>query len=241
MRQKFLTHSFVCAALAMFCPAALAEHSDVTFLYQAGKVLIEPGPEGLVFEGEFPTSGFFEQFTTNPGFASETLDGLGIGPNDQIDYEVLGPLVFHDGAGFASVPAGAMLSIADNPFGSLTVDDSTLGPVSGPGLIGSADGTGDFHSHISFTLQPLSLDAPAFGAYGLLMRLTTDHFGVSTSDPFFIVSNFGLDEAPFGAAVEDFAGLLAVPEPSTFGLMGIAIGLLCLVVWLRRPARFAAG
>jgi hypothetical protein len=195
---------------------AAAQHHDIEFDYDNGKIDIEFGPEGAVYEAELPTSGSFEQATDDPGIASEVAEGLGVNPGDVIDYQILGPLQYHNGTSFAPVPAGVSLSIGDNPSGGLTVDASTAGPVSGTGIIAIADGIGDVHTHVEFSLNPLSLGVSEYGAYGLLTRLTTDEPGIAPSDPFYIVLNFGLDEETFEESVEAFAA--NVPEPTALVL-----------------------
>ena len=214
---------------------ALAQHADIEFTYTNNKLDVQFGPEGQVFESEFPTDGAFEQFTDDPGFASEAAEGLGVNPNDTIDYNIVGPLMFHNGTSLDAVPTGAQILISDNPGGSLTVTDSTSGPVSGDGVIAQADGGGDIHAHIDFTLQPGEFDTgnnPPAGAYGLLMELTTDTVGIANSDPFFIVFNFGLAEQVFEGAVEAFAA--AVPEPASLAV--VTFGGLFLIArrrWVR--------
>ncbi len=229
--HKPLILAFAAAGALTLGQSAMAVHSDIEFKYDGGKIAIEFGDEGQVFEGDFPTTGSFEQFTDDPGFASEVDEGLGINPGDIIDYNILGPLKYHNGTAFATVPTGASIRIDDNPTGSLTVDALTTGPVSGPGVIGDADGDGDVHSHIDFTLQPGEFDTsnnPPAGAYSLLMELTTDADGIANSDPFYIVFNFGLAEGengPFETAVGDFAAL--IPEPTSLAIAGLG-GLLLL-------------
>jgi len=198
---------------------ALAQHDgDIEFGYANGKIEIEFGPEGFVFEGEFPTSGLFQQNTDDPGFESE--DGS-LTPGDIIDYLVLGPLMYHNGTSFAPVPTGVAIVISDNPSGSLIVDANTVGPVSGPGAIAQADSSGEVHAHIDFTLTPSGLGAAEFGAYGFLMQLTTTNPNIASSDPFYMVFNFGLSHHDFHEAVEDFAAI--IPEPSSMLLCGMGL------------------
>ena len=226
--QKFGVAALVVAALLMNSHLALASggHSDVEFGYEAGQIAVEFGSEGPIFEAEFPTSGLFEQETDDPGFTTNDAEGLLVNEGDIIDYNILGPLKYHDGTSFAPVPAGAYIEIGDNPSGTLNVDGSTVGPVSGPGIIGIGDVDGDVHTHIEFTLEPSSLDVPEYGAYGLFMELTTDEGGLANSDPFYIVFNFGLDEEVFEGAVEEFAA--CVPEPTSLALVGTAAAVVGL-------------
>ncbi len=207
-------------------PPALAQHSgDVEFGYANNQIQIVSGDQGRVFESAFDTSGLFEQNTDDPGFFSGAAEGLSVNPGDTIDYNILGPLGFHDGTGFATAPTGAAVLIEDNPGGTLAVSETTTGPITGPGVIAVADGGGAVHAHIDFTLDPETLDTPEFGAYGLLMQLTTDASGVADSDPFYIVFNFGLTEPVFENAVGDFASI--VPEPASLVVAGIG-GLMML-------------
>lgn len=201
--------------------AASAQHSDIELGYLDGKIAIDFGPEGRVFVGTFATSAFSEQRTSNPGFATNAAKGLLLNAIDLIDYNILGPLRYHNGTSFAAVPAGASITIGENPAGSFVVDAQTVGPVSGPRFIDQASSTGSLHSHIDFDLKPLSLDASSFGAYGLHMQLTTDEPGILNSDPFYIVFNFGLEATQFELAVGAFAA--SVPEPSMFALMGLGM------------------
>lgn len=223
--MKIFNTTLLIASLCL-THAATAQHahSDIEFSYVGGKIDIEFGDEGNIFEGDFETSGVIEQETDDPGFDSEAEEGLGVNPGDIIDYLILAPLTYHNGTDFAPVPTGASIIIEDNPTGGLTVDALTVGPVSGSGAIAEADALGDVHTHIEFILDPLSLDAPEFGAYGLLMQLTTDAVGIAASEPFFIVFNFGLEEGEgnaFEGAVEAFAA--SVPEPTSLMLVGFVL------------------
>ena len=139
------------------------------------------------------------------------------------------------------MPEGAKIVIGDNPTGSLEVDGSTVGPVSGSGFIGQAGAGGDVHTHIDFNLAPQSLDASAYGAYGLLVGLTSIEAdgmtptGIADSDSFYLVFNFGLTEPDFEEAVGAFAS--QVPEPSSLVLMGTAAGILGLFRRRRRSLK----
>tara|TARA_Y100000588_G_scaffold333804_1_gene372889 strand:+ start:202 stop:573 length:372 start_codon:yes stop_codon:yes gene_type:complete len=66
--------------------AQLHGHSDIEFGYMDGKIEVEFGDEGQIFEGEFPTStdigeGLVEQFTDDPGFNTNDAEGLSVNPS----------------------------------------------------------------------------------------------------------------------------------------------------------------
>lgn len=216
--KTFRTDSIVMAlTLAAFGAPVLAQpttHSvDVFFAY--GNDMIEIGPEGQifeigperhVFEGNMPTSGPLTRFTNLPGFASVTSGGLGIGPFDLMYYNVIGPLLYHDGAGFA--PTTATLKGESLPRGVVEISSDTTVADGLRGLIGQADSIGDFHVDLGWQLS----DEAAHGAYGVLLDLETDAPGIANSDPYFFVVNFGLDEIIFDGAVGQFT---AVPGDIT--------------------------
>lgn len=214
----------ICASALLDARVATAQHGDIAFGYVDNKIHILLGPEGRVFEGNFVTSGSVEQSTDSPGFV--TFSSLSA--NDVIDYKILSPLAYHSGTSFEAVPFGASITIGDNPPnpGSLIVDASTVGPTTGPGSISKAGATGVIHSHIDFDLRPLALDAPEYGAYGLLMSLAsfesdgTTPTGIADSDPFYIVFNFGLGVAQYEHAVSEFSA--QVPEPTSLAPLGFA-------------------
>ena len=217
-------------------------HADIEFAYEGGRIAVEFGDEGPVFEGEFPTEGIDLQFTTEPGFASELEEGLGIGADDQIVYNVLGDLLFWND-GFKSVPNNAQLRIVNQPPSPL-VPDTIVGVGSGMqsgsfepvmNRVGGAEADGDFHSDLDFFLEPKgdAADSSMFGAYGFMVSLSTDASAIGDSDPFAMVFNFGLEEAQFETGVEAFAS--SVPEPSSATLFVVA--LLGGVPLIRRTRR----
>ena len=226
---------FSTLCLLFFVGNVYGQHSDVEFSYQGGKIDIEFGPEGQVFEGDFPTSGTDKQFTTEPGFASEISEGLGIDPNDQIVYNVLDSLLYWDGSSISAPAVGTQIRIGNKPP---TVPDTVVSGTSGsqPGSfspaanrIGAADGAGDFHSDLDWFLEPNS-PTPATGAYAVRLSLSTDASGIADSDEFFVVYNFGLSDMAFEEGVEAFAAL--IPEPSSLVIAGVCV-LLLGMTWRR--------
>ena len=197
-----------------------AQHSDIEFSYAGGRIDVEFGPDGPVFEGDFPMSGGLNGFTTEPGFASETDEGLGIGPGDAVRYHVRGPLRYHDGSAFAAT--AATMTGDDQPqAGTVGITSATTAADGLQGLIGEANGAGDFHADPGWFL---SVPA-AIGAYGVLLNLETDAPGIAASNPFYLVFNYGLGEPVFDATLLDFA--VAVPEPATLSLLTLG-GLVLL-------------
>lgn len=203
-----------------------AQHSDVEFSYRHGVIEFEFGAEGPVFEGDFPTSGPLDGFTNEPGFASETAEGMGINPDDRISYHVLGPLLYHDGLDFS--PTSATVTGDDQPnAGSVVISSATTVGDDLGGLIGQANGTGDLHADLGWLL---SVPA-ATGAYGVPIALETDEPGIVDSDPFYLVFNYGLNEETFEGAVAEFASM--IPEPAT-PAVAAAAGCLALTRWRRQ-------
>ena len=211
-----------------------AQHSDVEFSYQGGRIEIEFGPEGQIFEGEFPTSGVDLQFTSEPGFASELSEGLGVNADDEIIYNVLSGLLFWNGNSISPAAPGTQIRIGNRPP---SVPETIVSSSSGlqPGVfsptpinrVGAADAVGDFHSDLDWFLEP-NPGTPATGAYAVKLSLSTDEPGIADSLPFFIVHNFGFSEMDFEAGVEAFAA--AIPEPGTLAL----VGMIALAVASRR-------
>ena len=217
-------------------------HADVHFRYAEGRIVVEPSPEGYAFESDFELEGVDRQFTTNPGFNSEVEEGLGIGAGDTLVYNVLDRLSYWNGS-FQPVPEGMQIRMVNNPPAPI-VPDTLVSASSGPqpgsyspvlNRIDSAEANGDFHSHVDFYLEPNLAPDPApesaFGAYGLKLSLSTDAAGIATSDPFFVVFNFGLEEEHFEQGVAAYAAL--VPEPASGWLAAVA-GLALMAVWGRR-------
>lgn len=232
MHQRALPIAIAALTLLTFAHrvARAQQHSDIQFAYADGRIALAPA-EGQpladrgVWTAEWDTSGFFQQSTIQPGFASEAIDGLGIGGGDVIAYHTLSPLAFWDGERFAP-PGGAVQVVIENNLGPDTVVAGDSAPVEGSvvepyvNVIGDALPGGDFHSHLRFSLEPnlspTPAPPPALGAYGVHLSLTTDALDVEDSAPFFIVFNFGLSDAGFARATEQFAALLGTPLPGDF-------------------------
>lgn len=189
-------------------------HVDVQFHYVDGQIQLNQS----VYTHVFPKSGISQQFTADPGFASEHDIGLGIGPNDEILYHVLDDLVYWNGTVFAAVDPATQIRIQHNPDSvPETVVGLDTGQQSGSvepprNRVGKADPKGNFHSHVQFQLEPyqerVQPPPPEFGAYGIKFSLGTSRSGIEPSAPAFLVFNFGLQEAVFQTGVQAFGELL---------------------------------
>lgn len=238
MLKRLLSFHLVVIAVLATAGMASAQHNDIEFYYDHGMIEFADHDHGghdhgLIFEGNFPTSGIFARFTTDPGFGSETIEGLGIGPNDIISYNILDHLFFWSPISGNFASPGATTITIDNAVGADTLVGAGTGPIIPGGVVGQADSSGDFHAHVGFELS----SGAETGAYGMLMELSTDAPGIANSEPFFIVFNYGLGEPQFEVALEAFEQVIAVPEPSTIvlGLMGAALG--AGGAWRRRAQR----
>ena len=196
-------------------------HSDVFFTYGATQIEITPQGNRLTIPQVMPDGGFFAQANVNPGFFSERDVGGGTGANDVVGYNVLGDLVFWSEGEFGTPRPTTEIRIVNNPR---SVEDTIIGTGTGEqrasfdpleNAIGQSSGSGDFHAHVDFRLEPLTTEPeekPLFGAYGLKLSLSSDNVNVQDSDPFFIVFRFGIEEDQFTRALDDFDALLSLGD-----------------------------
>lgn len=229
--MKYIPNTVLTLLLVSYASFAQEEvHSDVEFSYVGTAIQIEPGSEGLVFEGEFG-EGAFADFAAEPGLGSDPEEGLGINAGNVIGFNVLSDLFYWNGDSFAS-PGNASISIR----GAGGAPDTFVTSVSGiqladfttpRNLLGQADANGAIHVDPGF-----SIDNARVGAYGLLLSLATDDAaGIADSDPFGILLNYGLEEPSFEAGVDAFREV--VPEPSLFP----ATILFVVIAGLRRRSK----
>lgn len=220
--------AFVCLFAMAGKTRAQIDHDDVEFRYQEGQIVVETPTELGIAPAEFPTSGIFRQFAGEPGFVSEVDAGMGINPDDVIAYNVLGDLMYWDGAAFTPPAAGMQIRIENNGAPDTVVSgESGLQPGGfspSTNTIGAADVVGDFHSHIDFFLEPNNSPEapppPAFGAYGIKLNLTTNAAGIADSVPLFLTFNFGLSDAAFDEAIVAFSGMLPPLLPGDYDRSG---------------------
>jgi hypothetical protein len=225
---KFRRTSFVClvaiAAAGLVSVRADEIHTGDIELEIDGNQLVTHN--GRYFESAFTlASGVYR--STTPGFDSAA--GL-LQTNEEIGFNVLGPLLYWNGTAMVAPQAGLGLNLFWQ--GSLSSVTGTDGPVTnGFSLGGATDLDGSFHEHFTFEIAAEA----EVGAYGVLLELTPA--GSSTfdkSNPFLLVFNRDLGTAEFEAGVDAMVQVTAVPEPSSIALAGLGVAGLAGVALRRR-------
>ncbi|MCC6359265.1 MAG: hypothetical protein IT450_11015 [Phycisphaerales bacterium] len=182
--------------------AAAAQHADI---------VVGAAPQGLetrdsltgaparVFEGELGELSI-PGWTNNPGYNGSTLTAA-----ERIGFNIVGPLLYWDGAAYVAPPNGERLDISLN---GTTVATARGDTVLEPGVVFAiATGSGSIHSHLGYWVKHPDFDpADPFtnpiagpGAYALLLELTSDLR--DAAPPFYVVFNNGLDPAAHEAAL----------------------------------------
>ena len=89
---------------------------------------------------------------------------------------------------------------------------------------------GAIHQHFTFTLSdsPSGLPGPTTGAYRILLQASSSSYAPST--PFYVVFNRGLGDEQFEEAIH----AMAVPEPGTYAMLGLGLGVIALVARRRK-------
>jgi hypothetical protein len=168
---------------------------------------------------------------TNPGFDSEP------GTFQVTDVVSVRPVVYGTGLDFWNgsswqdlMPRNETLELRD------TLDETAI--FDSVGFTQSADfqgamwpePDGAIHQHFTFTLSdsPSGLPGPTMGAYRILLQASSPNYAPST--PFYIVFNRGLGEEQFEEAIH----AMAVPEPGTYAMLGLGLGVIAMVARRRK-------
>jgi hypothetical protein len=230
MLSRFLLG--LACGLVLLTGSLQAQHAgDLEFEYDGGRISIVNGEDGYedgtkIFEAELGVGGLFDGFTDEPGFISELPDH-GIQPEDIISYSIL-----QSRFGYFLNYWNPTTGLVETTTSTLEIDGLATQTISslvgGGGVIGQADALGDFHSHLDFQLSTGS----SFGAYALLVEMSSNRATIGNSDPFYIVFGYGIDETQHGEAVAKFAG---VPEPGAIGLL--TSGAIAALTGFRRRTR----
>ena len=229
---------FLVAAMTCLSSNLYAQHQDVEFGYDN-----TASPTGFDIEGKvFTVDGILVRESTmeeldpftpdefsadQPGFATNDALGLLVNEDDSIWINALDASTNSAfGVGYVNfynpvtdaLEASGRIAFEDNTLSTLdlVLNGSTMESGDNPQFIEIADGDGDIHDHIVFDL--LDDSKAAVGAYGVLVQLQSDFDPVDgnmdlSSQPFWIVFNYGMSEADF----ENFA----LPK---FGVLAFVLG-----------------
>lgn len=228
--------------LAVWVQSASAQHLhagdielSVTFgaLGVAGYHELEYGTGIPIFEGSLSTLAPGPRYVaTNPGFDSEP----GTFQTTDIVYVRPAPiggtgLDFWNGSGWQdATPRSERLVLTDSLLDTATFDAAgfTQSAFFQGALWPEADGA--IHQHFTFTLldTPAGLPGPTPGAYRILLQASSPNYAPSA--PFYIVFNRGLGDEQFEEAIH----AMAVPEPGTYAMLGLGLGVIALVARRRK-------
>lgn len=238
MNKRITTSTF---ALLVMSSLAMAEeehmHFDISPLNQGGQIVTQGvthaidgkkyfSPSMRVFEYEFGHSdgggSVPANFSDSPGVNREaatyrTLDdpaqevALGLtGLSGTLHFTFVDGLKQWAGDGFELADSGEDVLFFLNGY-MLTIDAA---PGERPPLDAGLAADGSIHKHASVYIN--NADA---GIYLLSARLESDDPGVTSSEPFYLVYNYGAAEADHEAAVA-YVETHYVPEPVLGGIVG---------------------
>ncbi len=204
---------------------------DIELEIEAGKLHVHGAAETAfgtgyaIFEGSFTTLQAGPRWrTTDPGFdsAAGTFQST-----DMVYFSTWGNLAFWDGDSWENtVPNGETIVVRDSMDETVTISTSGTVPTGFSGFIADGGPTGSIHQHVTYFLSaedPPGVPPrpmPAIGAYRIGLQITSPQY--ESSDPFYLVLNRGLTTEAF----EESVHALAVPEPGTYAMMGLGLGVI---------------
>ncbi len=224
--MKLQPFVFILLLSAIICPSSnlLAQHNDVEFGYDnlnnPSNFLLSPlsfnstTSDGIIIVRssmrELDPFNAGEFSADQPGFATDNAEGLAVNPGDGILISALnasehsafgvGYVNFYNPA-TNSLEAAGRIAFIDNRSGTpdLVLNGDTIESGVDPQFIERANNSGVVHDHITWDLLD---DATApVGAYGILVQLQSDYEFDGTvelsSDPFWLVFNYGMSEDDF--------------------------------------------
>lgn len=197
---------------------------DIELAIEDGKLHVHGAAETAfgtgyaIFEGSFTTLLAGPRWrTTAPGF--DSMAGT-FQSTDMVYFSTWGNLAFWDGDSWESTtPKGEVIVVRDSLDESVVI--STSGTPAFTGFIADGGVSGSIHEHLTFFLETAApLSQPTIGAYRIGLQITSPQY--QSSDPFYIVLNRGLTTEAF----EESVHALAVPEPGTYAMMGLGLGMI---------------
>ncbi|MBX9652172.1 hypothetical protein K2Y11_00990 [bacterium] len=200
MRRQYLLTTLWVICTITASSTSISAHGLVDIDYVNNKIMINPGPNGLVFWDA--NEGPYIQF----GFASD-----GIGPiatnsagghliaGDVISLQVLGPLLYDPGTGVFG--SAGTTSVQIQPTNQTVT--GTTGELS-PVAWATVQANGFIHQHYSFQFTN-----EIAGVYGIEFRLFTNRAGIAASDPYLLLFNNGVAEEDMPTVIDNFGGILA--------------------------------
>ncbi|MCC6679525.1 MAG: hypothetical protein IT445_01360 [Phycisphaeraceae bacterium] len=184
-------------------------------------------PDLYVFGYELGEDPLFPTSAEDPGINNETgsyldesaatvnLTGTGLPLGSTLALTVTSDLTSWTGSGFATVPDQETIALTYGSTRTVGTGTGTLSPL----LIKTFTNDDDIHLHLEAELLGnggASTD-PTAGIYLFSAVLQSSDPGIAASDPFYVVYNFGLDEADHAASIEWVQANL-VPEPGSAAL-----------------------
>lgn len=192
---------FLVLALLWSANPLRAAHSDIVLSRANGALHVDNQVhDGDIRENDAAGNGTVWA-TDNPGFA-----GSGFHFNDEILFDITGPLQRWDGTNWSTANVGLefMEFVEPGPFGdaihSVTITRATT---FAPGYLIAQTGTrGTLHTHFVFILRATHGVAPAVGAYSFPLTLRSPQY--TAAPPVHLVFNNGLEDEAFNTAVAEF-------------------------------------
>jgi len=178
-----------------------AAHSDIIVSHSNGMLQVDATLHtGNVRENDAGGTGTVWA-TDNPGFA-----GSGFRFNDELFFDITGPLKRWNGTNWSSANIGAeeMEFVEPGPFGNhlnavAIRNDASFASGYRIAQVGTR---GNLHTHFVFILRATNGLAPAEGAYSFPLTLRSPQY--EPAPPVDLVFNNGLSEADFAVAVDHF-------------------------------------
>lgn len=237
MKPTFAFAVLMAASMPVLAEEAHLHAGDIELQVDGGKLVAHGavhsqfGTGYSIFESDFGDFAGGPYRTDDPGY--DSVEGT-FANLDIINYRALGSLWFWNGTSWGNSVTNAETIRLDGNYGEETFWSTAgvTGDVSG--LVGQAGTDGKIHEHLDMRINAPVGSLPTTGAYFVTLQLTSDNY--SSSDPFLIVFNNGLDAGAFELAVD--ALVTPVPEPETYAMLLAGLGLIAFK--LRRRAAWRA-